>query len=511
MDPIIVAQKVLELAEEDDYEGILNLAAPNAQNKINKTSDPNLIRKYYLKISLLIHPDKLGKKFPDATKAFQALVRAFESITRPEISLEEETSRGRKTRGGSSEAPLAISRSNENCFRTRIFCPRCKQPWNENTLDGNPDYCYNFLMTGLKQYYCSTCLCEFGCMTAIHLCPFCRKQFEYHPYNYHTQIQCPHPSCQRTFGFYLYHVSDRILKEMKKTIKDELEQKLKAKEAKQRRNARSKQRNVSSSITDLETSAFLFGLSDLCPLCGEDFTEMEFNEESIRWHLMDCQQDNQKRSQYKAKKEKQANKLQEKEMKDEEQDAIQSEAAWQLLGSQNTQLYLLNENQLQREVQRRGILNNISGTASNSKLAIPSSKDDLIDLLVNDSIHNDSEEEEEEDQKKITDQTKTSKSSRKRKAIEDLSNNQDTKSTALVAKSYQQETKAITTSSKKAKTRKAKIDVDSLPSNLQSLSIDRLKSILISHGLKKLIFSGISKSDLIDIIEEEIHGNHDDD
>jgi hypothetical protein len=284
----------------------------------------------------------------------------------------------------------------------------------------------------------------------------------------------------------------------------------KAKEAKQRRNARSKQRNVSSSITDLETSAFLFGLSDLCPLCGEDFTEMEFNEESIRWHLMDCQQDNQKRSQYKAKKEKQANKLQEKEMKDEEQDAIQSEAAWQLLGSQNTQLYLLNENQLQREVQRRGILNNISGTASNSKLAIPSSKDDLIDLLVNDSIHNDSEEEEE-DQKKITDQTKTSKSSRKRKAIEDLSNNQDTKSTALVAKSYQQETKAITTSRKKAKTRKAKIDVDSLPSNLQSLSIDRLKSILISHGLKKLIFSGISKSDLIDIIEEEIHGNNDDD
>ena len=39
-----------------------------------------------------------------------------------------------------------LSRSNEGCHRTSIRCPRCKQPWSEGTLDGNPDYFYNFMM-----------------------------------------------------------------------------------------------------------------------------------------------------------------------------------------------------------------------------------------------------------------------------------------------------------------------------------------------------------------------------
>lgn len=49
------------------------------------------MRKAYLKLSLLIHPDKLSNSFPDSTRAFQALVRAFESLSAPTIeSLQED-------------------------------------------------------------------------------------------------------------------------------------------------------------------------------------------------------------------------------------------------------------------------------------------------------------------------------------------------------------------------------------------------------------------------------------
>jgi curved DNA-binding protein CbpA len=139
------------------------------------------MRKAYLKISLIIHPDKIGRVFAQATKAFQALVRAFERLSSPDLTTEADERKGSKGK----EAAKTIARSNENCFRTKVKCPRCKQPWSEGTLDGNPPYFYNFLMTGLKQYSCSTCLCEFGCMTAIHACPHCSKRFEYSISDYH--------------------------------------------------------------------------------------------------------------------------------------------------------------------------------------------------------------------------------------------------------------------------------------------------------------------------------------
>jgi hypothetical protein len=44
---------------------------------------------------------------------------------------------------------------------------------------GLEDASYNFLMSALKCFHCSTCLFEFGCFSAIHKCPHCRKQFDY--------------------------------------------------------------------------------------------------------------------------------------------------------------------------------------------------------------------------------------------------------------------------------------------------------------------------------------------
>jgi hypothetical protein len=46
----------------------------------------------------------------------------------------------------------------------------------------------SLMMSGLKSFMCSTCLCSFGCMTATHKCPHCRKPFEYTPQDYHRQV-----------------------------------------------------------------------------------------------------------------------------------------------------------------------------------------------------------------------------------------------------------------------------------------------------------------------------------
>ena len=178
VDPIAVAQRILELNEVDDREGILSLGSNDA---ISRTTPISIMRKAYLKLSLLVHPDKLGGIFENATKAFQALVRAFETLSSPDVIDDEPEATSKKGKSKDGMKPKTLARSNEGCHRTRVLCPRCKQPWSEGTLDGNPDYFYNFLMSGLKQYSCSTCLFEFGCVTAIHKCPFCKSVFEYSP------------------------------------------------------------------------------------------------------------------------------------------------------------------------------------------------------------------------------------------------------------------------------------------------------------------------------------------
>ena len=271
--PVAIADRVLALNEIEDFIGILNLGAPP---QIDNKSSSQQLRKCYLKLSLIIHPDRMGKTYPNATKAFQALVKAYETLTTPEL-IEEVTTKGTK------KTATSIARSNEGCFRTRLCCPRCKQPWNEGTLDGNPDYCYNFIMTGLRQYTCSTCLCEFGCMTAIHTCPHCKKQFEYNPSDYHKKIMCGNKTCKKEFGFWMFHASDRVIKETKQSVKAEQERLIKAREAKLRRAKRSGGDQLSAETTE---AAFMMGLSDVCPRCGEDFAEIP--EEEQRIHLVEC-------------------------------------------------------------------------------------------------------------------------------------------------------------------------------------------------------------------------------
>jgi curved DNA-binding protein CbpA len=470
VNPILIAQKVLELIEGDDYEGILNIAASSPETCINKKSDHAAMRKLYLKLSLMIHPDKLGKSFPDATKAFQALVKSFEYLTAPDLIEEEQQEKGR----GKKQKVPTISRSNDNCFRTRVCCPRCKQPWSEGSLDGNPDYYYNFLMSGLKQYLCSTCLCEFGCMTAVHKCPHCKRQFEYNPSDYHKQINCGHNSCTKKFGFYLFPASDRVMTEMKLNVKQEQEQRLRAREAKQRRAARS---NRGTPLTAKEQErSFMMGLSDVCPRCGEDFTEME-DEEEQRRHLMECV-DEKKHKEFAVKKAATAQLKEKKEAQAAKQESAQTHAAWQFLGANNEQLWLLEDDQLRSHAQ--GLNLDASGDSA-----------DLIGRIVKSSKQKEEEQEQEQEMPK--------RGRGKQSSSLLLTDGSTTGSKRKVDSSS-----ALVSSSKAAAKRNKKIET--MPTNLHSMSAKQLRAICASNDLMHLIDSGMSKADLLDVLENEYYG-----
>ena len=196
-----MAKQVLQLGEAGDACGVLSLVG----QEITTTTPFAAQRKAYLQLSRMIHPDKIGRHFDGATRAFQELVRAFDELTAPPPA-EDATGKGKQP----SKAPT-ISRSNQNCFRTRVFCPRCDAEWGTQDSGLQP-YDYNLMMQGLKLYCCALCLCEFGCVSAKHRCPHCNQPFAYHPKDYHRQLGCGNKRCNKsgaTFGFMLYHVPPR--------------------------------------------------------------------------------------------------------------------------------------------------------------------------------------------------------------------------------------------------------------------------------------------------------------
>jgi len=430
VDPIALAKRVLELEELGDSEGILNIATTR-ETRISKSSSVAVMRKAYLKLSLLIHPDKLGRSFEHATKAFQALVRAFERLSSPDL-IAEEMSFGRKAQ---EKTVLSVARSNDGCFRTRVCCPRCKQAWSEGGLDGNPDYFYNFMMTGLKQFTCSTCLFHFGCMTAIHKCLGCNRQFEYSPQDYHRKIKCGSPKCNKTFGFFMYHASERVIKELKQTLREEQEIFIRNREAKLRRAQRSGNRALS--VED-EEKAFSLGLIDCCPRCGESFEDYE-DEDSQRLHLVECM-DDKKHAEFKAKRLEKLRKEQEMSMKADKQQSVQSRATWEFLGSETSQLYLLDDTQLRGLAEEKGL----TVDKSMSKAAV----------------------------------------------IAEVAN-----------RDYAQSASNMLIENGSGSNTRRKMTSESLPSGYQSFSFEQLQALCASYGF---ISDSTTKADLLDEIEAEI-------
>jgi len=341
-------------------EAVLSLsdAAAISPVRILQLSDPTLqptsstadLRKAYLKISLHIHPDRIGSVFEDATKAFQVLVTAYETLTSPDYvpSADDEPNKKGK---GKKKKPQRISRSNEGCHTTRIHCPRCDARWNDK-VEGNPDWYYNVMMQGLKSFHCATCLLKFGCMTARHLCPHCRKPFSYSPEDYHRKITCSSARCNRPFGFYLHHMSDLTLRNLREEILSARDEAARRMAGLKRRAERAARGEEEDDVAELK--AFAAGLADECPKCGVDFAELLAEGITVEVHLMNCN-DEESHKRHGAKKEAKRKREAEREEAAAAQNDAESRAAWDFLGKKDDQLYLLSEGQLKKEMKEKGL------------------------------------------------------------------------------------------------------------------------------------------------------------
>jgi len=483
-------------------------------------SDMKLLKKNYLKLSLIIHPDRMDKSYANATKAFQALVKAYEILSAPELIDEIIINNNKSDK--KNQKMNAISRSNEGCYRTRVCCPRCQQPWSENTLDGNPLYFYTFLMTGLKQYTCSTCLCEFGCMTAIHKCPYCSERFDYSPSDYHNKINCGNNNCNKEFGFILYHASNRVMKDLKVCIKEEQEKASRATEAKRRRALRGS-RGMDKHTTEL---SFLMGMTDICPRCGEDLTEMininnGNNDDNIheqKLHLMNCTDTNKHQS-YERIKKKAEDIMIAKQLKKDKQQEVQALASWDFLGGNNGQLWLLNEDQLKAK-------------AVALKLDAVGDKDTLIDRIVNSNkqqlLNNYDDENTIKDED--IENSNVRKDSKKRKLImmgdTDVSRHNEGKlsvnsnnCTTLVLtvsknsknhsqQQHQSSSSSASSSNAVVSTHQRSHDVllshQNIPSNYNSFDVKQLRSIIASQGLLSQLPKKAVKKDMLSLLERRI-------
>jgi len=243
-----------------------------------------------------------------------------------------------------------FTRSNSGCYQTKIKCPRCKNVWNTNDL-GLEDASYNFFMMGIKQYICGGCFLKFGCMTALHYCPHCRKQFEYDPDDYHRKISCGNEKCNKEFGFMMFKVSEKREQEIRREVKEENES-LAKKRAQMRRRAERADKRVGTLTNEerVQEQLYLLLLRDTCPRCGHevDRSKRKMEMEDAKEHLNSCN-NKEEIAAYKKKMasiEKSKNK---KAAQEELQEDVQAFKTWEHNGRQVGQLWMLSETTLRKQ------------------------------------------------------------------------------------------------------------------------------------------------------------------
>eukprot|EP00900_Chrysochromulina_parva_P024033 jgi/Chrpa1/6263/Chrysochromulina_OHIO_Genome00015973-RA len=264
---VAIAHAVLAAGKAGDHETVLSALGIAVKYDSPYASQ----RKAYLGLARLIHPDKLGDAFPGAKSAFQYLVKAYEALTAPEIA--DPRAAGKGGRGSKKAAAAApkLARSNENCFRTRVRCPKCSAVW--GTADsGLQPYEYSFLMQGLKSYVCCGCLFSFGCMSAVHECPYCHVENGYHPDEYHSQKLCH--NCDGVFGFKLYPTGPQIEARLRAEVLERQQQRAQQRSQHAAREAKASVAAAKGpTLSEAQQAArqehlFCLGLIDECPRCG---------------------------------------------------------------------------------------------------------------------------------------------------------------------------------------------------------------------------------------------------
>jgi len=117
---------------------------------------------------------------------------------------------------------------------------------------------------------------------------------------------------------------------------------------------RRSKRAASEEDHQFDLQAFKAGLADECPKCGIDFADLINDGISAEIHLMNCN-DQEAHKQHKAKKDAKRKKHDARDEAQAAQNDAESKAAWEFLGKNNDQLYLLTEGQLQKELKEKGL------------------------------------------------------------------------------------------------------------------------------------------------------------
>ena len=332
-------------ANEGDFAFILSLSG----KIVKATSSKAELRKSYFILSSKVHPDKNANSAV-SKKAFQAVLESFERLANPEKfeETEEEEDDGKPAK--KRKKTERFTRGNGGCFATKIRCPRCKDLWNTNNL-GLEDAAYNFIMQGVKQYLCGGCFLRFGCMTAVHLCPYCKKTFEYDPEDYHRKITCGNKKCDKTFGFYLFKVSERREKEIRIEAKAENEKLAKTRAQQRRRGARADKRvGTQTNEERVQEQLFVLRLVDNCPRCGW-LLEKGMHKDDAREHLTNCNDQRQIKAYQKDIADRKS-KENSKKTAQESQEEVLAFKTWEFNGRQVGQLWMLSENILKKECKK---------------------------------------------------------------------------------------------------------------------------------------------------------------
>jgi hypothetical protein len=198
---------------------------------------------------------------------------------------------------------------------------------------------------------------------------------------------------------------------------------------------------------------------------------------------MNCH-NNDKHKEFEAKLEKTRKKKLEAEELKVKEDSLQVSAAWEFLGGNVSQLWLLDEEQLIDQAKKKG-------------LSTAGDKDDLIERIMGSHGHQQKDLDVVVRKPLLQDaRTPTSKRRKNGQSKSKLS----IMESPIVDLPQSPSSKSVVVSEVK----RPSVDTTTLPGNLHSLNAAQLRSLCIAHGLKKYIPPGATKGDLLDIIEDNM-------
>ena len=368
-----LARAVLEA--KDRY-ALLSLGS-SVPIKLEKEGYLNLededVRKCYMRIAARIHPDKLTG-YREATRAFQALVRAYELCCKPDLRADdsedsrdddggdddsgddsdaegdsdagdeggsgegtgdssdvssgaegsdnasasedsdEDWSEGGATGGKASprrigstagkkaikapkpkaeprpgpKAPKAKAKPRRKknaakpskgkgvAIRTGVRCPRCRNAWGDHLRSEGNEAHYTQFMAGRRQVVCTTCLFEFGCLTATHTCPHCSRSFEYRPSQLKRTLRCEAKGCAaKPFKVLIVSQSGARAREEDAILAEADAGRRRRADENEGRAARAERNSAARWGEDGEEWTSMLGgfiVSEDCPVCGGLFT-----------------------------------------------------------------------------------------------------------------------------------------------------------------------------------------------------------------------------------------------